>query len=291
MTTYLTVHCNSINKEENTTLRLLWYHEEIWKVASSTISHLTAVSLYISQVCLVFVSQPLVVYHHSFLIISSSINNPNQNCKCARFQSHFTTKLSSDKMQLMLSIDVIICFSRMGVNPPRAVQQNPITVTVYRRNQRKEKHHYEIIYFLDRGYLQTTRFLQKKKKKCKSLRTKYDSKMLKSYDVTMPSNQSYDNIKYTKSEYHYQWKQIKQMYCIKYRTTFMERSAPWVAVSCAANQEHTSTSQHFMDAGGSLPHPQESSTCLYPEPYQFSPYHPINFLTRRIRVKNFLCIR
>jgi hypothetical protein len=152
----------SINKEENTTLRLLWYHEEIWKVASSTISHLTAVSLYTSQVCLVFVSQLLVVYHHSFLIISSDINNPNQNCKRARFQSHFTTKLSSDKMQLMLSIDVIICFSRTGVNP-RAVQQNPITVTVYRRNQRKEKHHYEIIYFLHGGYLQTTRFLQKKK--------------------------------------------------------------------------------------------------------------------------------
>ena len=56
----------------NNTLQLLWCHEEIWKEASSAISLLAEVSLYIFQVCLVFFLQLRVVYHHSFLLISRS---------------------------------------------------------------------------------------------------------------------------------------------------------------------------------------------------------------------------
>jgi hypothetical protein len=38
---------------------------------------------------------------------------------------------------------------------------------------------------------------------------------------------------------------------------------------------HLIVSKHLMEPEGSIPNPQELSTCSYPEPDQSSPHHPI----------------
>jgi hypothetical protein len=51
-----------------------------------------------------------------------------------------------------------------------------------------------------------------------------------------------------------------------------ELSPSWEAANCAAIQEIPS---NFKEPESSLSCSQESSTGPYPEPVQFSPYHPI----------------